>query len=290
MVFGEEWGNTKTTAAKHLSPASGVITAHKDFVSNLLEGNFLQVLLGPSSNTMPSLKRTAEYLSDLWSLRDVYTTPELLTNGLIRLTENFGTFSSGYKAYAMLQYKQKLGEFYSVDKNGRPTVQYQHASEVWSKGLFNIGYRGEEELYNDVMELNKKFNGSSKEQKGIIKDEATHLVKYFYQEYAKSTDPMELAEKMNAISFALNGTAWGEMIKKEAISMFKLDPKFPEFAQKLIKQEMLFNPDASVEKYKNMVRNSRLISPEEKEIMIMGIDAEYKAIQTANELLKSEDL
>lgn len=267
-------GKARTAFADSFAPTSGVSTFAYEFVENLMEGNLVEALAGPSGTVFPNIKKSAQYVSDIWGFSDI-TTPEKLIQSYQTAFEGFGGFSDYYKLSLAIAYNEKMGTLTTVNKDGRPSVEANLWSEVFAKSLLGLNLRGEQELYSKHVKMWRDVKSTGKKHEAQIDKDAEHLSKYLYETWATTQDPLQVREKMLPITFALHrgDKSYGLEVYKRALEKFRVDPQFELFVNDIVTQNAIFNSKLDFDNMRNSIKNSDAVRDEHKQNLVESIDA-----------------
>ncbi len=280
LAFGEEIGTNRTAFADSFSPASGVSTFAYDLTEQFIEGNFVEAFLGASGPTFGNIKEAAQFTTDMWG-RDDLDTPLKVIKSFQMATREFGGFSDYYKLNLAISYNEKMNTLNLFGSNGRPSMEANSWGEIWSKALLGLNTRGEKELFEKHLKMYQDVRDSGKLKEGFISKDAKHLSRYFYDEWGKSHNFIDFAEKTKAIAFSLHkgDKSYGLAVWNEAKKNFSVDPRFPEFVASIAKEYAIADKDAPLREMINAARNSDGMTDSDKDKLIKAIEA----LQTSSE-------
>ncbi len=286
LAFGEEIGTNRTAFADSFSPASGVSTFAYDLVEQFVEGNFVEAFLGASGPTFGNIKEAAQFTTDMWG-RDDLDTPLKVIKSFQTATREFGGFSDYYKLNLALSYNEKMNTLNMFGSNGRPSMEANSWGEIWGKALLGLNTRGEKELFEKHLKLYQDVRDSGKLKEGFISKDAKHLSRYFYDEWGKSHNFIDFAEKTKAIAFSLHkgDKSYGLAVWNEAKKNFSTDPRFPEFVAAIAKEYAIADKDAPLREMINATRNSDGMTDNDKDKLIKAIEALQSSSESSRRLI-----
>jgi hypothetical protein len=290
LALGNELGTTRSAVGASLAPTAGAINFIPDIVENFMDGNMVDAFQGASGQIFKKIGDTANYVHDMWAIRDDLNTPQKLIKSYTLALGEFGSFSDYYKFNLMMAYKERMDKLYIVGKDGKPTVEANSMGEVWMKSVLGIQTRGEAEFFNNYLDLYKKMHSSGKENVAAFDDDVNHLTKYMYETYAKYGISPEATERMMAITFALhNGPddRYGVNVLKAAQNKFKLDPRFAEFVTDLTNTvaKGMLDADHDLQEMRNAARHSDGLNDADREKLIHAIDQLDKSRENSRKIM-----
>ena len=290
LAFSDEIGTTRSAVGASIAPTSGAINFIPEFIESLIDGDMLEALSGPSGQTFKSIYNAANRVSEMWAIRDDLNTPQKILKSYQTALNEFGSFSDYYKYNLMMAYKQRMDKIYIVGKDGRPTVQANSMQEVWLKSVFGIQTRGEQEFYNEYLDLYRDLHSSGRKEQADYDKDAKHLAKYMYETYAKYGLSPEGTEKMKSIVFALHNSLdkrYGINVLQSARNQFKIDPRFDEFVSDLADTigKGMFDADYNLQEMRNAVRNSDALAEESKQRLMDAVDQLDKSRESSRQLM-----
>lgn len=287
LIFGEEWGTTRTAASESFSPASGQFTFAIDMAENILDGNFVEAFAGPSGNLLPQIAEAYKFGNDVWGMDDLDTNEKLIKSMTVAM-QQFGFMSNYFKFNLAMAYQEKLDELHTVGRDGRPTAPANAASEVYAKLLLGVSTRAEEELFNYWIPKRKDYVSSGKENVADADKDADQLVTWMFRTWAESKDEWDFAEKAQALTFSLHKADrdYGMRVREAAMYKFKRHPDYAGFIQQIAEKWIELDPEANKQEMINLIKNSDLITDEtEKDNIIYSIEQLTRGKEQSRELL-----
>lgn len=285
LAMGDKVGTNKMAWSNSYSPFSGAFTFAYDAGKAIVTGDdsTLQVLTGPSYNTLVNLKDAASEVRRMWAMGEDDTTWDRVVDSVDRFKDKFGMFSDIAKYSISLGLAKQTGKLMTVSKSGAPLTEATKG-ELLAKLFTATQTKSEVELWREII----KNSGS----RDTMEADAKAMAKEFVHIFATEPDVPTAFKKMGDISMALyqgNPSYALQVIRLAKDKYFHITPQSDRVVKKWLEYHGLFNPDATDRGVISQLNASPLFKTDEERARAIEF---YKSlsenIKSTNKFLTNE--
>ena len=270
--------------ASSISPSGGVYDSFHTLISNLVSGNIPEVFAGASASAVGRVKDAILMSQYIWDHPNLDNQDKL-----VKTIQSFGSIAGVYDNWLKGEVARNVG--YWVSRTGDPIVEAKYG-DILMKQLFGVQPKAMEDYYNMLETMYGRPSGWQKSMADTYLERITSIVTKYADEMPSDPSDLYLSLmyeqlEVESMLFAVLNTEDAYAVKQELEILMKKktgDVKGSTLVDNMTKIVARGHFGSNREYYFNKLKNSRMFTPEQQEVLkevydySMGIGEELEEV------------